>query len=727
MPRMPTEAGRELDTHFAALRALARDLVGEHDADDLVQDTALQALSHGPARPGPLGGWLRTVARRLAGRRRRTECRRERRERQVARAESVPPPQDAIEHRETFRVVTEAVLALAEPYQRTLLLRYLEDLSPRAIAARTGDSVATVKSRLQRGLLLLRERLDRGSRRRQWRPALSSGFGLGSGSTAAIVTGAVLMATATKWMFGGAAALLAVAAAWCLSGGQFVDAPLPSASQATAPLPPAAPSDLRRTTGPELLERQVAAPPDAGAAGAPTSIQLTGTVRSSEGSNLAGAIVTLRRHDQMRTGKTQDNGTYAMTDLQAGDWLLLCGAEGFGKYEVPITLEPAVQQFDIELRPIYVVKVQIQNAAGEFLPDLVARRMTQAELSVVATAEPLSRDLPVTEHTMYLAYGAGDWQTNSGIGGRQDRQLRKDGFAGRLYLDRDPPVHAALVLRHVVLQRQRIEPGQHELTFTLELDEVLARTGSVTLRLVDDATGEPLPQAPLLVGNAQAVELGQRTDADGRLAIDGQPPGLLRVQVWLTDYELLQRSVRVPPGGKLDLGEIRLSRAITITATTVDAASNPVSGVDLAWTCLDDRTFPQPLVENMSFPVNAAGQCKIALGRHRYVVIARGKRRYGYAAVDLRGGAPVPLTIPVVEPVGVAFRMRADTTAGYLVTISDLRGVPARALWFGGEYRPPGTSLPPGSYRVDIHDGDDRLVRSFALTVADTPVTIAVP
>jgi hypothetical protein len=448
----------------------------------------------------------------------------------------------------------------------------------------------------------------------------------------------------------------------------------------------------------------------------------------SEGGGVAGAYVTLRRHDVANGNRSDSAGAYELPRLQPGDWQLVCSAEGYGKYEVPITLDQAaVQQFDIDLRPIYVVKVKIQNAAGEFLPDLVNRRMPMGELSVVATEEPLSRDLPVTDSTMYIAFGAGEWVTNSGAGRNRDEALRKAGFAGVLQLDRDPPLDASLVLRHVVMQRQLIQSGQHELTFTLEAAEVFDRLGSVALRLVDDASGEPLAGARLVVGTAQLVDAGQRTDADGRFKTDGQPPGLLKVEAWLKDYEPLNRIVRLPAGGKLDLGEIRMSRAITITASTVDKDGKPVTDLDLAWTCLDDQAFPQPARENMRYSVDAEGHCKMALGRHRYVVIARGKHRYGYAAVDLRDGVAVPLTIPVVEPVGVAFHMHADTTVGYLLTISDLRGTPARAIWFGGEYRMPGTSLPPGSYRVAIHDGEDRLVRSFPLTVADTPVTIDVP
>lgn len=55
------------------------------------------------------------------------------------------------------------VLALDEPYRTAILWRYVEELSPRAIARRQGVPVRTVHTRLERGLARLRDRL-RGSR-----------------------------------------------------------------------------------------------------------------------------------------------------------------------------------------------------------------------------------------------------------------------------------------------------------------------------------------------------------------------------------------------------------------------------------------------------------------------------------------------------------------------------------------------------------------------------------
>lgn len=71
----------ELQQHTAALRRLARGLVGEPWAEDLVQDTVVQALQTATTPPRSWGAWLGTVLRFLAHKHRRTESRRLRRER----------------------------------------------------------------------------------------------------------------------------------------------------------------------------------------------------------------------------------------------------------------------------------------------------------------------------------------------------------------------------------------------------------------------------------------------------------------------------------------------------------------------------------------------------------------------------------------------------------------------------------------------------------------------
>ena len=58
------------------------------------------------------------------------------------------------------RRVVDAVMDLREPYKSAVVFRYLDELRPEEIAERLGVPVGTVKSRLKRGLAMLRERFD---------------------------------------------------------------------------------------------------------------------------------------------------------------------------------------------------------------------------------------------------------------------------------------------------------------------------------------------------------------------------------------------------------------------------------------------------------------------------------------------------------------------------------------------------------------------------------------
>ena len=207
----PHDLDRELHHHAIALRGIARDLLRDpHLADDLTQQTLHQALAHRHLRSGPLGGWLYRSLVNFVRQWRRGERRRTTREAKLPSPEPHPAPPDTLARRETLEAVTNAVLQLDEPYQTAIFLRYFEDLPPRAIVRRTGTNLATVKSRLQRGLVLLRARLGRhgGRDRNDWRLALASNFGLPMVAGLTLTTGAWLLGTTTKILF--AAGLLCV-------------------------------------------------------------------------------------------------------------------------------------------------------------------------------------------------------------------------------------------------------------------------------------------------------------------------------------------------------------------------------------------------------------------------------------------------------------------------------------------------------------------------------------
>src|SRR5687767_10486695 len=99
---MSPPALNELLQQTAALRKLARDLVGEAHADDVLQEAAIQAMTVPPARPGPALGWLSTVVRRLASKHHRAARARLRHEQGAARSE-VQPADRSVEDADSLR------------------------------------------------------------------------------------------------------------------------------------------------------------------------------------------------------------------------------------------------------------------------------------------------------------------------------------------------------------------------------------------------------------------------------------------------------------------------------------------------------------------------------------------------------------------------------------------------------------------------------------------------
>ena len=197
-------------------RALCADAAG---AEDLVQDAFVAALEKGPARASSPSAWLARVLANLSTDRRRAESARRERERRTSRAEAVPSAGDLVERAEVQRRLVECVLALPEPYRATVLERWFEERTPDEIARRLGIPASTVRTRLARGLALLRERLER-EEGRSWMSALAPlvSFDLaarpGSLAAPAALSGGALVSTGTKVAIGIGALAVATWIAW---------------------------------------------------------------------------------------------------------------------------------------------------------------------------------------------------------------------------------------------------------------------------------------------------------------------------------------------------------------------------------------------------------------------------------------------------------------------------------------------------------------------------------
>lgn len=151
----------ELLAHADFVRALTRSLLqDEHRAADVSQEAWLAALRKPPISGRPVKPWLSRVVRNFTINLRRNESRRARGESRCPLPERAPSAAEITVREEARSRVVAAVQELHEPYRTTILLRFYEDLTPREVAESQKVPLETVKTRLKRGIAILRKRLD---------------------------------------------------------------------------------------------------------------------------------------------------------------------------------------------------------------------------------------------------------------------------------------------------------------------------------------------------------------------------------------------------------------------------------------------------------------------------------------------------------------------------------------------------------------------------------------
>jgi RNA polymerase sigma factor (sigma-70 family) len=192
---LPT--AEDLLAHTEWLTRLARALVGDAAANDVVQDTYEAALAKPANRRGALRPWLGGVARNIARMSARGRARRERREQAVPVHDDVPSPEQLLARAQIQQQVNRLVLELHEPLRSTLLLRFFEGLSAAEIARAQGVPAATVRSRLKDALDRIRAALDaeHGNDRRAWAGLLAPIAAAPQGTT---VPAGVIVSTQLK-------------------------------------------------------------------------------------------------------------------------------------------------------------------------------------------------------------------------------------------------------------------------------------------------------------------------------------------------------------------------------------------------------------------------------------------------------------------------------------------------------------------------------------------------
>ena len=146
---------RKLWTEARAIAA-RRDPRG---ADDLAQDLACALLEEGAQAERP-AAWLERVGRNAAIDRRRVEQRRAELATEIEPPAAAADPETALLVRERRGLVRRALALLPRPQRRAALLRFHGELPFQTVAVRLGTREVTARTRVQRALISLRERLS---------------------------------------------------------------------------------------------------------------------------------------------------------------------------------------------------------------------------------------------------------------------------------------------------------------------------------------------------------------------------------------------------------------------------------------------------------------------------------------------------------------------------------------------------------------------------------------
>jgi len=493
--------------------------------------------------------------------------------------------------------------------------------------------------------------------------------------------------------------------------GRAVPVPAPAdvpASAEPAPVVPSAPSPAE----PSPTRTAVAArwnPDD------PVGVLLTGSVRWNDGRAAAEASVGLRRGKDFRSGSSSKDGSYAVVGLAPGEWSLTVRADGAVDREETVTFDDlAEQRRDLVLDPSFAVKVRIVTADGQ--DGTRALRVAApflGDLYVVGRRERFPERLAPTD---YGAVFLGD--------AKWDRVMNPvDGAAGTLFFAEPPPAHAALLLRHVVVDQQLVQPRQAEVEFVVDPEAVKKLCGRATVRVLDEATGAPLADASVMLGKGGG--LGTPVGADGHATIEGLSPGYLRSSITAKDHENFYTTLFVDAGQTLDLGEVRLGASLPLRGVVLDADGKPAAA-SLSWTELKWHRTSRSFASNRSARTEADGTFSL-WGTGRGLIAVRARGQDGKIAMGVfENPPPQPIELRLVPGAECTVSRPPDPTKAYTVTFYDARrrGLTAVTL----EPRSPKTtvSLPPGDYTFEVHDERERLVQSGSLQFGPTPCALEI-
>ena len=507
----------------------------------------------------------------------------------------------------------------------------------------------------------------------------------------------------------------------------------PNATAEPLPTPPRGAAErLAAAPQPAVLDDAAAA---AGASTSPAAdaalgILVYGAVLEPDGRpavGVSGGVQFDNGQGQPLEVDVSPSSTYAISGLSPGAWTVTVDAEGWRPWRKEVSLtaaQPAVR-LDITLQPAVVLDIKATTPSGEPLSQALQGLLSggdawNSRLGAIATLDPPPAALPETSLRLFDRWGIGVFRDAFNPLAKGDVQPEE--VIGRLELDEPLPAYVSLMLRHLVLQTQTVEPGAHEVSFVVPPSALEALLGGVRLRVIDEETRQPVTKAYANLYDSQSGGGGLAADAPGVFEWIHQRPGRLELSISAPDHEKWHGEVSVPPGGVADLGTLELSPAMAVRGVVVDDSGAPHS-VDLR--ALPDEAGGAGRAARTHYKSGADGRFEIkTLGKRRYRLLVGDDDWTSLPVlVDLRGGEVNDVRVVVAHgaqvrlllrwPPSEPFDVRVETGDGLVVHRSE--NWQSEWVWR--------KRMAPGAYVAIIaRDGRDLKRRPFE--VGDQDITV---
>jgi RNA polymerase sigma factor (sigma-70 family) len=536
----------ELLAHTEWLHRLARALVGDAAAGDVVQDTYEVALAKPPKREGPLRPWLGGVARNVARMATRGRVRRERREQHAVPVhDEVPSPEQLVERVEMQQRVGRLVLELHEPLRSTLLLRFFEGMTASEIARAQGIPAATVRSRVKDALDRIRAQLDaeHANDRRAWAGLLLP-LPAAMPHGTAVLAGGLIVKTSVKIIIAVVVAALLVvgtrvAGLWG-SGGS--DKPAVAAKTTSPVAPGTKPAEPPASTA---SARELPTIHDDDPKG---TLRLEGQVIDEHDAPVPHALVAIDANPPIVV-ETETDGGFVFEGLIRRDYRI--EATAGDRYAGParLRLGDKPEPITLRMRKGGSVEVVVTERAG-------GKPVKGAELELRSAL------------TWKATTNADGIAQLKGVGaGWAPLAVRAKGFAPTASMVQTSG--NADTIEHVALS--------------------LARGAALSGRVIDEA-GKPVASARVVATYASEPlpvvdprRDGVLTGADGAFSIPSVSAGTWRVTATAGDFAPVTSVPLTVDGEHARSGvEIRLTAGAIVRGIVQDTAGNPVAAADVS-------------------------------------------------------------------------------------------------------------------------------------------------